>query len=110
MPPNFRLFFQRKGDDMTSQGIMQYYRWWANPTYHVIAAGSGDMTVPLVPSQWSSVFGARGDASAQVIGFFNDALRNCEHAGITFGGGSAFGHGVRVTSGSARYHMLEFRV
>ena len=70
--PAVRLYFQRRGDKLTAE--YEYYRWFSKPIYLVI--GVGEVTVPLVASEWSSVFPRDNDdvpfaaakADVQVVG------------------------------------------
>lgn len=107
LPPNFRFYFQRSGDNMSAQGDYQYYRWWSNPDCVELKNGSFALNVPMDPSRWSSIYGVFGDAAGS---HFTDAISNCEYVGITFGGGGAFGHGITLTSGTAKLTVTQFDV
>lgn len=99
MLPNFRFIIQRAGDNL---GGMPY-RWWSNPGHVVIAPGNGVLSVPAQWGLWSGIFPGN-DRQAD----FEDACRNCENIGITFGAGSDFGHGVWVTRGAGRLWVKRF--
>ncbi len=106
-PANFRLLLERRGDTLSS--TQEFFRWWSNPD-HVKLVADGQLhtlTVPLIPERWSSVFGKFG---SQVPSEFNTGLQNLAGAGITFGGGCFFGHGVHVTGGKARFELIDFRI
>ena len=62
------------------------------------------MTIPLVASEWSSVFPRENDAVP-----FAEAKADVQVVGMTFGGCFA-GHGVYVPQGSARFIVREFSV
>jgi hypothetical protein len=109
-PAHARFFLQRRGDNMTGRGAMRYYRWWANPQAFKLENGAMTLTVPLSPSEWSSVYGEKGDSSPAATKGFQDALADLSAVGLTFGGGNFFGHGVRVSAGAARFYLRSFEV
>lgn len=109
-PASVRMFFQQKGDNLTGQGKYAYYRWWSNPISVALAAGTFTITVPLTPANWSSVFGAEGNASVAATAGFNGAIANLNNLGFTFGGGSFFGHGLNLTSGTATFTLTGYGV
>jgi hypothetical protein len=109
-PPACRLFFQQQGDDFSGSGAMQFYRWWSTTFAFVLADGAALLRVPLTPDKWVSVFGLRGTDSAAAQAGFAQAMAKTSKVGLTFGGGSYYGHGVNVTSGSARFIMRDFSV
>jgi hypothetical protein len=87
-----------------------YDRWWSNPRAYTLAAGSATITVPLQPESWSSVNGRFGHADSEARFHFAKALLNVTRLGLTFGGGCAFGHGIRVQGGTARFVLTEYAV
>ncbi len=99
-PATFSLFIQRQGDDGTE--AMQDYRWWAPK--NVLVAGDFSIAAGLEPGVWSNVMGARGDTR---LAGFRAALKHCANIGITFGGYSFAGHGVR---GTGVFHCTSFTV
>jgi hypothetical protein len=108
-PSTARLFFQRKGDDMTA--AKEFYRWWSDPVAFVLAQSSGVLLgASLVPSQWKSVLGKKGDASAEAAAGFQQAADDVQAIGLTFGGGCFYGHGVFVTGGTARFVLKTFTI
>jgi hypothetical protein len=109
-PPACHLFFQQQGDDLSGSGPMQFYRWWSTPFAFVLANGAATLSVPLTPDKWLSVFGLRGTDSAAAQAGFAQAMAKTANVGLTFGGGSYYGHGVNVTSGTARFIMRNFSV
>lgn len=108
-PPvaNFRVMLERQGDTLSAS--QEFYRWWSNPD-HVDLVADGlihNVNIPITPDRWSSVFGKFGTAAPVDL---RDALLNLAGVGFTFGGGNAFGHGVYVTGGAARFELLDFKV
>lgn len=99
---NVRLFIQRRGDDLGAQGDKQYYRFWAVGAVRQLEAGSYAISATLDPSSWSSVFGVRGDQAPEQ---FAATLKDAEFVGVTFGGGSFFGHGCYTHEGSAMFRV-----
>jgi hypothetical protein len=95
-----RLYFQRRGDDMTGAGGFEFYRWWSNPVAYELGSGSVDLVGDLGdPSRWTSVFGRSGAGHESS---FHAALADLGAVGFTFGGGCFFGHGVYVTPGTGQ--------
>ncbi len=107
-PASVRLFLERKNDDFTGE----FYRWWANPVGYELQPMSGNvtLTVALTPDQWSSVYGKVGNYDATTLAGFHDVLTNLGRAGMTFGGGCFFGHGVNVSDGTARFVLINYTI
>lgn len=95
-PASVRVFLQRKNDPMTLEEKYQYYRFWSNPQHIQLRNGTQTIIVPLTASEWSSVLGARS------AGGLASCCKNIGRVGVTFGGGSFFGHGVRLSKGTAK--------
>lgn len=109
-PATVRLFFQRRGDDMSGEGALEFYRWWSNPVAYRLGSGSVALVGDLAdPSQWTSVMGRRGTENEAA---FRAALADLGSVGFTFGGGCFFGHGVYVApgTGQAVFTATEFTV
>jgi hypothetical protein len=109
-PATVRLYFQRRGDNMSGTGEYEFYRWWSNPVAYQLGSGSIELVGNLAdPSVWSSVLGKNGEGNEPA---FRAALADMGAAGFTFGGGCFFGHGVYVTpgTGQAVFTALEFTV
>lgn len=105
LEPNVRLMFGYR------IGVSAYERWWSNPTTIFLADGEFEVTVPLTPDRWSSVYGAFGDASPAALAGFQDAVsRQFVFVGMTFGGGSFFGHGVRLDDTQPGHEGDEFKL
>ena len=111
-PSSVRLFFQRKGDDMTgSAENTEYYRWWSVPAHYVLYDGAAILKGNLTrPQDWTSVLGKRGDASPAATAAFKTAINDLANVGFTFGGGCFYGHGVFIRQGSARFHLTSFTI
>jgi hypothetical protein len=86
-------------------------RWWAiDPAKYTLAEGSTTIIVQLTPDQWSGVNGERADSSAQALQWWGAALQNVSSLGLTFGGGSFFGHGVNQSGGTAKFVLTNVQV
>jgi len=103
--PLVRLFFQRRGDNLSGAGQYEFYRWWSVDTGALIEDG-GAISAAVDPAKWSSVFGKRGDyvenGVAIAAPFFAAAANDVAVIGMTFGGCFA-GHGVYVQNGSTTF-------
>jgi hypothetical protein len=105
LPATFRLMFEQKNDNMFSADG----RWWTQIVYSL---GSADnqvyvFKVPLTPDKWSNVYGMYG---SQDPARFNAALKNVGFFGLTFGGQDFAGHGVALSSGSAKFILINYDV
>jgi hypothetical protein len=107
-PAHVRLFVQRKGDDLTAG--KEYWRWWSDPVAFQLAPRAAELTAALMPEQWVSVFGKRGDFDASSKAGFRQAIQQIGNVGFTFGGGCFFGHGVNVIDGTARFNATEYSI
>jgi hypothetical protein len=110
VPATVRLFFQRRGDNLSGTHKFASYRWWNNPVSYVLAPGSTTLVGDLTDlSQWTNVDGEPASAHAAE---FEAAMSNEANVGFTFGGGCFFGHGVYVTpgTGQAIFHATQFVV
>ena len=101
-PPLVGLYFQRKGDDWAAGRETQFYRWYGGSTPFV--EGEHDVTVPLTPDKWGSVYGVNG---ADVPDKFAAAMAEAAHVGLTFGWSAGASHGV---TGDATFELLEWGV
>lgn len=108
MNAKLRLYFQRRGDNMSGAvGTYEFYRWFSVEGFVLSDTGTG-FSVPVTPSLWNSVWGKRGDDPSATAGF-NAAINDVQTIGVTFGGCFA-GHGVYVTGGDAKLTMSNFVV
>jgi hypothetical protein len=105
MPPLVTIWVQRKGDDMTGKGKMQYYRWWGLTSITDLKGGEFDVTISAKLPGWTSVFGNQTNEAG-----FAGCMNQPQRVGMTFGGGSFLGHGVRLTRGTAKFTLLAFEV
>lgn len=105
LPPSARPFLWANGN-----GGGNFDRWWSNPRAYALAAGTATISVPLQPEYWSSVDGRFGHADAETRFAFERALLNVSRLGLTFGGGCSFGHGIRVSGGTAKLMLTEYAV
>ena len=81
--------------------ITEFGRWWSDPVSYTLAAnGLVTISVPFDPSQWTSVYGKRGNLDQTTLSAFNAMLANPGNLGMTFGGGCFAGHGVNVVNGT----------
>ena len=104
-PAHVRFILQRSGDDLTAKS--EFYRWFSLSGFK-LEEGSADLTVPLSPDQWVSVFGKRGNYNESARTGFQQALGNLGNVGFVYGGGCFYGHGVNVIGGSARFLVTEY--
>lgn len=88
----------------------QFGRWWSNPVGIELQQGIFDITVPIEPENWSSVYGRFGNQGPAALNGFRRATRTVRQVGFTFGGGCFFGHGVRVLKGKARFLLMQYEI
>lgn len=105
LPPSLRPFLWANGN-----GNGNFDRWWSNPRAYALASGTATISVPLQAENWSSVNGRFGHEDAETRFAFEKALLNVTRLGVTFGGGCSFGHGIRVSGGTARFALSEYAV
>lgn len=106
--PLLTMYFQRRGDDWSGKGKYETYRWWATFATIVPSAlptGERELIVPL-DGNWTAV---QTSSAATKPRQFQEALRDAERVGFTFGGGDGYGHGVYAT-GPARFVVTHFEV
>jgi len=102
-PATFHLYFEQRGEEFFGANG----RWWAYAGGYNLGSQDGQtlkITVPLTADQWSNVYG-KHDQNA-----FYTALANAGSIGVTCGGQYFWGHGVALTSGSAKFILVDFRV
>ena len=114
-PPNCRFFIEHNNDQqITNPG----YRWWSQ-TFTANGAESTAWPLELVSemrftvslddlTKWSDVNGQRADQEPN--GLFNDTKLHPSVVGFTCSGIFSYGHGVRLTSGSAKWTMKSYTV
>jgi hypothetical protein len=86
------------------------YRWWSNPIGYVLGAGTVTWHIPIDPAWWSGVDGKFANYNNSYLQQFNRALDDVSSLAVTFGGGCAFGHGVFVVGGTARFTIENYEV
>jgi len=103
-PATMHLFLWRSGDDLSCNGVMASYRFWAPSGVTLKLGDNQTLTSVLDPSVWTNCYGEH-DTSG-----FAGALANAVGIGFTFGGKNFFGHGVYLTSGSATFKVNSYTV
>ena len=98
-PAAITVMVRKKEDDALTDADG---RFWCGGARIIMAPGTYSVTCLLDRSAWTNVDGQRPSAEA-----WNSMLNNLGEVGVTFGG-TFFGHGVRVNSGSAVISMLNF--
>jgi hypothetical protein len=99
----FHLFLERRGDDMRTPN----YRWWADSGGYVLGSQDNSIvtiSVPLTSDKWTNVEGHTDDTE------FHNALNDLGYVGFTFGGQWSYGHGVNLTSGTADFTLIDYRI
>lgn len=103
-PAQITLYFQREGDDWTTRGEFEAYRWYS-PQGH-LAEGEHEVVVPL-DSGWGAT---QMSTCLSNPAAFRAAIDNACCAGLVFGGNEVgYGHGMRAT-GPARFTITAFEV
>lgn len=106
-PATLALYFQRRGDNWSSRGPFEHFRWYAtHANRKQLTPGEHEISLDLNGRNWKSLRSATG---ADVPEQFAAALADAGRVGFVFGGGAAAGHGV-FASGPARFELLDFRV
>lgn len=85
-------------------------RWWSNPIGYVLAPGNVTMNIPIDPAWWSGVDGKFANYDSQTLRQWERAITRVSSLAVTFGGGCAFGHGVFVVGGTARFTIENYDV
>ncbi len=107
LPATFRLYFEQKHDDGLSN---PNGRWWADAAKFDLGPEDNQVhviKVPLTPDCWGNVGGLLGSQDPNA---FWSALANVGWFGLTFGGQSSAGHGVALSSGSAKFVLIGYEV
>jgi hypothetical protein len=103
-PATLHLFLWRSSDDLSCNGVMASYRFWALSGVTLKLGESQTLTSMLDPSVWTNCYGEH-DTSG-----FVGALENAMGIGFTFGGQNFFGHGVYLSRGSATFKVNSYTV
>jgi hypothetical protein len=102
-PATFRLFFEQQNDELTNANG----RWWYDEIIYNLGSQDNQtltVTVPLTPDQWTNVDGEQNPQA------FSAALANIGSVGMTFGRQYFAGHGVALSSGSAKFILISYSV
>jgi hypothetical protein len=103
-PATMHLFLWRSGDDLSCNGAMASYRFWAPSSVTLKLGDNQTLTSVLDPSVWTNCYGQH-DTSG-----FAGALENAMGIGFTFGGQNFAGHGVYLSRGSATFKVNSYTV
>jgi hypothetical protein len=103
-PATMHLFLWRSGDDLSCNGAMASYRFWAPSGVTLKLGDSQTLTSVLDSSVWTNCYGQHD------ISGFAGALEDAIGIGFTFGGQNFFGHGVYLSSGSATFKVNSYTV
>jgi hypothetical protein len=103
-PATMHLFLWRSGDDLSCNGAMASYRFWAPSGVTLKLGDSQTLTSVLDSSVWTNCYGQHD------ISGFAAALEDAMGIGFTFGGQNFFGHGVYLSSGSATFKVNSYTV
>jgi len=102
-PANFHVYVQKSsghcvGKSPFSLCYPPQLRWWSNPVNFTLIDTGGvvELHVPLTPENWSETDGIQA-TDPIFYPYWVETMGDPEWVGITFGGGSFFGHGVNVT-------------
>lgn len=77
----------------------QTYRYWSQVGFRQLGAGTAILKADLDPNLWTDVYGKTGASNPAAWSYI---LQNANRAGVTFGGGCFYGHGVFVDEGTGR--------
>jgi hypothetical protein len=103
-PATMHLFLWRSGDDLSCNGAMASYRFWALSGVTLKLGDNQTLTSVLDPSVWTNCYGQH-DTNG-----FAGALGNAMGIGFTFGGQNFAGHGVYLSRGSATFKVNSYTV
>ena len=108
-PANVRFYFETN----TSGKFEETDYWWSNPTsvdLQALEAGDAALTAALSdPTQWSDYYGHFG-SDPLYNAAFNQAVKDVQAIGLSFGGGCFFENGVGINagSGSGYFRLMDF--
>jgi len=102
LPPDVRLYIEAK------ESISDTDRWWSNPAYFNLSEGAAKISIQIIPDRWSAANGLFANDNPDTLESFNETLFHPGRIGFSFGGGSFFGHGVKVKNGQARFSIHDF--
>jgi hypothetical protein len=87
----------------------EFNRWFGIQGIEMVE-GTHTIKIPLEPDKWLSVFGKKGDFNANTRKKFKEFLIKPLNVGVVFGGGSFYGHGLFMSSGSATFRLRELTI
>jgi hypothetical protein len=96
------VMMQREGDNLSGTGKYEFYRLWAGQQRIKLVNGSFEVVIPMDRAIWTGVFGRPGGD-----GPWSEMLRNLGKIGVTLGGKSDFGHGIK---GDGKLYMTKFEI
>jgi hypothetical protein len=102
-PATFRLMIEQQNDNLSNLNG----RWWAQASMYDLGSQDNQIltiSIPLTSDQWTNVHGEH-DAQA-----FAQALENVGWVGLTFGGQYFAGHGAAISSGSAKFILIDYSI
>lgn len=82
----------------------EFNRWFGIQGIEMVR-GAHTIKIPFKPDQWLSVFGKKGNYNAAVTKRFREFLVKPLNVCVVFGGGSFYGHGLFMSSGSATFRL-----
>lgn len=103
LPATFRLMIEQQNDNLSDPNG----RWWAQASMYDLGSQDNQIltiSVPLTSDQWSNVYGKYDDQA------FAQALQNVGWVGLTFGGQYFAGHGAAISSGSAKFILIDYSI
>ena len=109
-PPSTRPYLEADGWTATPADD-SYMRWWSRQAFiPLVSADTVSIAVPLTPDRWSGVSGQFATQNASSTEWFNRMVTGNVpgRAGLVFGGGCSYGHGLYVTGGSATLTVTQF--
>jgi hypothetical protein len=109
-PPSTRPYLEAVGWTSMPPGYSSM-RWWSRQGLIPLgAAGVFSIEIPLTPDRWSGVSGQFATQDASSVSWFNQIVtgRVASRAGLVFGGGCSYGHGLYVSGGSATLTVTQF--
>lgn len=105
-PAMLTVYFQRAGDNWSSAGQYETYRWWASFRRQMpLTPGSYEIIVRF-DENWTAILTSTAFTNWPA---YQAALANADRVGFTLGGGDGAGHGVYAT-GPARIVVTSFQV
>jgi hypothetical protein len=97
------VMLQREGDTLTGQGKYEWYRLWCGGAKRIsLVNGYFQVSIPMDRNIWTGVFGRVASDIA-----WSGTLNNLGKIGITLGGTSDFGHGIK---GVGKLYLNKFEI